>query len=509
MNTHFGLLALLALTLAACGTAPSPAGQPGDPSPLPNPGIDGRTPRPVNVQITLESGHTAEGVLTPTGGTLTATAADGTTFTLTAPENAVLSPLKVKMTPVAQVSGLNGANTYVAAVHLEPEGTEFLEPLRLKISAPHALDTHLLRGFNSHRPGSEFYFQGRSVEGNTATLQLTHFSNPGIAVVADDDLIVPIPTDARDRLENDLAQPTRASMEILGDFSGWIEPDLKHAASSDSALRQAIREFVTWRTEVERAGLSDRFRSETFQGWTLIAQGIEAAVERAHAECAVNNDLSRVRDILTWMSWVKRNPRLSPYFSGQVAHFEQLARDCASFELDVQSTVSGDQDGAVVGTGIHLAIPLQPGSGDLLTHLEAAGPVQVLGYAADISADSGCTVSPLSATLQGDTQAALDLLWAGDSAAPVAVTLDPPVVTVSVGITCPDNGSFTTQLPTWRTWFMAAHQDECSALGCLRIEDWEAGTGAEFARKTYQRTAVSNGLELSESTTLTLRHTPH
>lgn len=292
---------------------------------------------PAALQLTLDPARAVNGTLTPAGGTVKATAADGTVFTLTAPPNAVLSPLAVKMTPVATLAGLGRTAGYQAAVHLEPEGMEFLEPLVLEIRAPQALNAGTLRGFNAHGLGTAPYAQGRTVRGAMATLTLMHFSNPGVATLPD--LEIPMPGDFRDRMEHEFALDLRDGLQVAERYRGPVRAGLEAAHTNPAVLRRAIRDFLTWRKEVERLGLAESFKADIFQGWSLVAQGIDGAVTRAHAECKVNQDFSQVIDILGWVSWIKRNPRLAPYFQGKLAAFEQQAVGCASFDLDFTLTL--------------------------------------------------------------------------------------------------------------------------------------------------------------------------
>ena len=67
------------------------------------------------------------------GGQITATAADGTRFTLVVPPQALLSEVEIKMTPVAQVGLFPLSGDLVAAVQLEPEGLLLWEPASLTI----------------------------------------------------------------------------------------------------------------------------------------------------------------------------------------------------------------------------------------------------------------------------------------------------------------------------------------------------------------------------------------
>ncbi|PNY79599.1 hypothetical protein [Deinococcus koreensis] len=503
------LIATLCLVLAACGGGGGTGGIPAPtPAPLPTPGDD-RAPRPLTVQVTPDRPRMVEGTLTPDGGTLTATAADGTVFTLTAPANAVFGPLKVRMTPVARLGGLNGAGGYLAAVHLEPKGAEFFEPLTLKIAAPQALKPETLRAFNSHALGADFYFQGRAVEGRTATLRLLHFSNPGVAVIEESDLPVPpVPTSPRDRLENDLALDITKETQLLDRFHAQLGPLLEAALTSDAKLKTATGQFLTWRSEVERLGLSEVYKTQIYQGWKLIAQGIEGAVERAHAECAVNSDLTRLRDIVTWVSWVKRNPRLSPYFNGKMARFEQLARDCARFELEVNSTITMDLGDARFESTVHTNIPLMPAGGetDLPTTLMGHAPLEVRGYRAEIE---NCTVTPGTPVAQLDVEAELGLAWLDTTAGIPFLDLLPGYNRVPGTIVCKtSNSPVTRDLPDWSSSFSTAHLDECSPEGCYRIEDWQPGVGSVLGTKTYERTVPAAGRVYHEKTTLTLRHAP-
>jgi hypothetical protein len=330
---------LLLLTLAACTTStPNPNPNP-NPNPQPRPDEDTRTPNPHNVSIELDTARKTTGEITPAGGTLSATAADGTTFTLVFPENAVLSKLQVSMTPISNINDLPLTGGYIGAVHLEPEGMEFLEPVTLTIQAAQPFDASKLKGFNSHEMGEEFYLQLMTVSGQTITMQLTHFSNPGAAVANDlDDLVIDlVPTDPRDRFEHDLGLDLREDVkkaeQITKNFYGRVKGKLETARSETSTLKSAIRDFLTWRKAVSQLGFDEVFKKEIFQGWTLVAEGIENAVDKAYTACAVNDDFTHVVDILGWISWVKNNPRLAPYFEGKLAAFEQKASNCATFDL--------------------------------------------------------------------------------------------------------------------------------------------------------------------------------
>ncbi|MBI5811226.1 MAG: hypothetical protein HZB27_00925 [Meiothermus silvanus] len=222
--TAIPLLTLI-LALAACSPGKAP-----DVNPLPPSQEDTRPAKPLDVSLTLDAPRKVSGEITPEGGSLELTAADGTRFTLTAPAGAVMSPLTVSMTPINQVSGSPLKGDFLGAVHLEPEGTLFYEPLSLTIQPTKPFDPAKLKAFNSHGTGQEFYFQPHSASGQTLTLRLTHFSNPGAAQAIDlDEALIPMPSDFADRLENDLGLDLSQESEIVGRFYGRVYQQLQAA----------------------------------------------------------------------------------------------------------------------------------------------------------------------------------------------------------------------------------------------------------------------------------------
>lgn len=73
------------------------------------------------------------------GGILRATGADGAAFELTVPADALAADIDVTMTPIGRFTRLpfNGSDAATAwGVQLEPSGTRFLKPARLRITPP-------------------------------------------------------------------------------------------------------------------------------------------------------------------------------------------------------------------------------------------------------------------------------------------------------------------------------------------------------------------------------------
>lgn len=130
----------LALVLAGCAGTPAPtggamatgaSGEPGASAPAPATSTEAAGP--VNLTFTADTARSAAGtVTTERGGTVTAIAADGTTFELAVPAFAVGADTEIRLTPLADVHGIDAAGPS-HAVQLEPEGLQFLQLVRLTI----------------------------------------------------------------------------------------------------------------------------------------------------------------------------------------------------------------------------------------------------------------------------------------------------------------------------------------------------------------------------------------
>lgn len=137
-------------------------------------------PAPLHVTPSLDSAHAAT-MLFPaaSGGSLTATGADGTVFTLTLPANALLSDETITMTPLSSVEGLPVSGGLAAAVQLAPDGLLLQQPATLTIQPAATIPVNQQVGFGYHGSGQEFYYQPLGAA-KTITLTLLHFSGAGV-----------------------------------------------------------------------------------------------------------------------------------------------------------------------------------------------------------------------------------------------------------------------------------------------------------------------------------------
>ncbi|MCW5610121.1 MAG: hypothetical protein KIS83_05475 [Rubrivivax sp.] len=172
------LLAALATTLllAGCGGGGGPApAAPAAPTPTPPP------PSPPAVQVD-ESRAASATATAAAGGTVQATGADGTVYTLTVPPGALGRDTTITIAPLLSADGV-AIDRLVAGVRAEPSGLRFATPATLALQLPAGRPTppYGLRGFLAANDSSALEFVPQRTEGGALTVAVTHFSVVGVA----------------------------------------------------------------------------------------------------------------------------------------------------------------------------------------------------------------------------------------------------------------------------------------------------------------------------------------
>jgi len=113
------------------------------------------------------------------GGTLAATGADGTLYTLVLPPDALGTQTEVSLIPVAGAVGDLPVGTPLGQVLFRPDGLELRTTAVLTIEPPGPLPAELL-GFSHRGTGADaFAFQPAPAIGNAVALGVLHFSGIG------------------------------------------------------------------------------------------------------------------------------------------------------------------------------------------------------------------------------------------------------------------------------------------------------------------------------------------
>lgn len=173
-------LAVAILALAAgCSGVTAPGGPSGQ-----SLQSDGASADASGTQLTFtpQTDAAATGSVTlEAGGTISATAADGTTFELLVPAEAVAEDTEITMTPLSDVGGLEASAVH--AVQLEPEGLEFYELVRLTITPASEIPVADQMLFEAAGDGSDAGLAMLDPTSADIVLLLEHFSAGGVASV--------------------------------------------------------------------------------------------------------------------------------------------------------------------------------------------------------------------------------------------------------------------------------------------------------------------------------------
>jgi len=135
---------------------------------------------PIEVAVVLDTDKTVEAVIPVEGGTVSATGADGTIYTLEIPSDALLNETTISLTPVTSVSDMpfGGQQTY--AVQLGPEGLFLYNFAILTITPAEEipLDEQIVFGYQEE--GKDLILAAPVLDSSEIKIQVLHFSGTGV-----------------------------------------------------------------------------------------------------------------------------------------------------------------------------------------------------------------------------------------------------------------------------------------------------------------------------------------
>ncbi len=286
---------LLVATLTACAAPPSPTSLPPTTS-APNTSMLSTAtavpptaipmPNPLTVQVVVDESLAVSAVISTTGGTLTAQAADGTKFTLTFPEGALQSDENITLTPVSSVEGLPFSGGLVGGVQMAPEGLRLFQPATLTIESPKTVAAEGFEtvAFGYHQDGEGVYLNPSTVTGNILTLELWHFSGKAAAQATPAEIQTQqqqyVPSIAEDaftqRVQEAIGLERQAQLmgepdpnflnrmsEFLREaYDSFIAPQLPIALEDCAKAPAILSRALSWARQAELLGVEDEFRAE-------------------------------------------------------------------------------------------------------------------------------------------------------------------------------------------------------------------------------------------------------
>lgn len=395
-NRMLAPLTLLILASLACsvfGVSLPPASDPDAREPASS-GLDLEPlndPNPLNVSVTKEDRNSSEQLVFPDqGAILSATGSSGIEYALEIPAGALLSPTRIRMTPVSDMGGLPDGVEFAAAVHLEPEGLVLMAPASLAISLPSGVPTENLRSVTTRAGGRDLHLTAHYQTQQQFVIPVLHFSSP--ALVNDQKNTVNSirnehPTSNAGSNEHSAA--VEIVMETIHDnrvpnyakvadhHERWyreiVEPNLSRAGSDDSILERSLSEYLQWK-ESATVMLNDspiiqqhprddaawsRIQAMIDEARELLADALVNAIEQSYDRCRANNDPAETGRLMRWVLVIGGLDLGELVEERGLSKDEtvDMLKDCARFKIFFHSTIDLETEHGIFHSELSLAEP--------------------------------------------------------------------------------------------------------------------------------------------------------
>jgi hypothetical protein len=249
-----------------------------------------------------------QAVAAASGGSLTATAADGTAYSLQIPAGAVVDDVTITMTPLVGVAGLPAGSQFVAGVQFGPDGLQLYKPAILTITLPAGVDASQIAGLEYEGQGAAVRLTPMQVSGQTLTYFVTHFS--GFLAATDFDGILRRLFEEAGNLPADLPfnspfgpRLPAVVASLQAHYREHVRPALSAATASDARLNVGLREYIKWRWYLEIFDeLDGPLSGELREAANLASAALRQGINRANARCVTSHNLAEANAALRWQA---------------------------------------------------------------------------------------------------------------------------------------------------------------------------------------------------------------
>lgn len=320
------------------------------------PGADPAVPPPagdpLDVTPVLDNAHAASALVdAATGGTITATGADGSVFELVVPPDGLMSDEEITLTPVASLGGLPFAGG-ASAVDIAPNGLQLARLATLTITPPTPIPLDRQFVFTTRGNGKDFHAYPPTQDTSAIQLQLLHFSAPGVASATAAErtaAALKIPADAQAQLEKAIGEQA-AQMKRDGHFDGdvlvpnlrqyyrdVVKPRLMAATTDDTIAVLAMTSYLAWQRQAGLTATEESLATEIAEGAGLMDEVLRFAFDHGFERCMAGETayapvLLAIARTITVLG--------GPESVDDVAQ-ERLLK-CARFELDYDARLVED-----------------------------------------------------------------------------------------------------------------------------------------------------------------------
>ncbi|HYM42810.1 MAG TPA: hypothetical protein VET46_08625 [Steroidobacteraceae bacterium] len=314
----------------------------------------------VIVTPALDTAHAVTVVIpAASGGSITATGADGSVFTLSVPAKALLSDESITLTPLTGLGGLPISGGLLAGVDLGPAGLELQQAATLTIAPATTVPANQQVGFGYHAVAGqqEFHFHALALT-SAISLAVTHFSGAGVGQGSPGN--GGTPSSPADLLEAQIAQlinqergcqltgsgcdPNYQSelAQLFQDFyTQVVSPLVQQALTDDSVAQSAIEALTSWGQVVTLlVGSKPPFDTELQQIPSQIVAILTNAYGKAYGRCL--NDSSQAQRTIEGNKMIEDQHNLVLLGAGS-ANFNTEIAACLTgpltLDIDSQTTL--------------------------------------------------------------------------------------------------------------------------------------------------------------------------
>lgn len=406
-------LALVLVTSLSCGGG-------GGTGPGPGPGPD-----PIEIASTADDARAATATVGVAGGSVSATAADGTVLLLSVPEGALPALTAITLTPLTSVSRLPYSGGLLAGAEVTPVDLKISTPVVLLITPPAALNPTTAHGFTIATPApsgaaargvvvaGEFgAYPSEPVDGegtSAPAMEMRLFAGGayGIGMGTGGEVNLPSARDASRTAElAHLLDSARASgtplttSTLRASLIALFERDwpaiIAACPGTDAtpAEVEAFRAvFNRWHQQVQQTGLEGEFAEEIDAGLDCLEASSLAFMEASLGGCSARNAMEALfwSQFLFWTGGLDR-----PGGDTTSAELFAMIDRCVRFELTLDEAFTTHESGNSYEIRYTATIPLRVGSGFAL---KGDAPLTFHSAVPNFE-DTGCCVTeilPISA----------------------------------------------------------------------------------------------------------------
>ncbi len=461
---------------------------------------------PINVAVELDETQGVAAVIPVEGGSLSVKGSDGTTFTLSIPNDALLVETTIRMVPVTSLTGLPFGSGDPLAVQLEPEGLFFNNYVTLTITPATEIpiDQQIMFGYLGD--GQDVILAPPVVDSREIKILLLHFSGYGVTkgYLADIEPVRQrIGGDAERRLQNIAAERLGRERidQLIGAGEGEglgelfddlikqyeeevVKPRIAAAGESCAAGQLAMDTIISLERQKallgggESKGLEDAIA-------LMDTVGIECAKEE-YELCKSDHVIDRM--IPVWLGMERQSALLGGGGLEAIKVAKDLTQKCLTFELRFSSQGVFDADGGGYDSSVESKVKIVFNPDDL----KFTGSAPLVNTAFEFKED-GC---PITSNRGGGTFQLMDFGYVPGEATkynPLPHVKDftliyfPGNTSETFTMRCPDQTPFTSPpSPMWTGIYMITHVGEMSEeRGGFVMTDWEVTGGEYYAKKEW------------------------